>query len=282
MRRTLGFYNRAVVSASIVFWANCAVAQTLTKIETPPAASGQASIYSGEAGEHNGGREGDHITIGVGGLYRPAYMGARKYQFQPIPAIDIKRGRFFVNFQNGIGVAPVDNDFFAAGVGVVFLFDNYERKDVPNRFNKIDMGAGARGFVSVRQFGLEATAGLTKIFVGSTKGVIADFSLSRPIVVSERLFLTPAIGARWANAKHNDRFYGVNAGQAQESRLRQFRAGSGLLDAKAELGLQYQLTDHIGFGATGGITTLLGKVKDSPIVRKKTAPFGLGFLTYTF
>ncbi|PTW47950.1 outer membrane protein [Sphingomonas faeni] len=282
MRRKLGFFNRAVVSASVLFWANCAVAQRLTSIEAPPTASEPVSISSGEVGEHDGGREGDHVTIGVGGLYQPAYMGSRKYQFQPIPAIDIKHGKFFVNFQNGIGVAPVDNDFFTAGVGVVFLFDNYERKDVPNRFNKIDMGAGARGFVSVRQFGLEATAGLTKILVGSTKGVIADFSLSRPIMVSERLFLTPSIGTRWANAKHNDRFYGVNAGQAQESGLRQFRAGSGLLDAKAELGLQYQLTNHIGFGATGGVTTLLGKVKDSPIVRKKTAPFGLGFLTYTF
>lgn len=282
MRQTLGFFNRAVASASVLFWANCAVAQTSTKIETPATAPGQASIYFREAGEQGGAREGDHVTIGVGGLYQPVYMGSRKYQFQPIPAIDIKHGKFFINFQNGIGVAPVDNDFFTAGVGVVFLFDNYERKDVPNRFNKIDMGAGARGFVSVRQFGLEATAGLTKIFVGSTKGVIADFSLSRPTMVTERLFLTPAIGARWANAKHNDRFYGVDAGQAQESGLRQFRAGSGLLDAKAELGLLYRLTDHVGFGATGGVTTLLGKVKDSPIVRKKTAPFGLGFLTYTF
>lgn len=283
MRQTLGFRTRVIVSASALIWAGSAAAQTLTKIEPPLTAEpGQASGYPGELAGQDGGPDEDHITIGVGGLYQPAYMGSRKYQFQPIPAIDIKRGPFFVNFQNGIGVAPIESGAITAGVGVVLVTDNYERTDVPNRFNKIDMGAGARGFVSVRQFGLEATAGLTQIFAGSTKGMIADFSLSRPIVVNDRLFLTPSIGTRWANAKHNDRFYGVNARQAQESGLRQFRPGSGFLDAKAEFGLQYRLTDHIGLGAAGGITTLLGKVKDSPIVRKKTAPFGMGFLTYTF
>lgn len=282
MRQKPGFYNRVIVSASILLWTSSATAQTLTKIEPAVAAPEQASDYPAEAAEREGGSGEDHITIGVGGLYQPAYMGSRKYQFQPIPAIDIKRGSFFVNFQNGIGFAPVDTETFTAGVGVVAVFDNYERTDVPNRFNKIDMGAGARGFVSVRQFGLETTVGLTQIFAGSTKGMIADFSLSGPIMVNDRLFLTPSIGTRWANAKNNDRFYGVNARQSQESGLRQFRPGAGLLDAKAELGLQYRLTDHIGFGLSGGATTLLGKVKDSPIVRKKTAPFGMGFLTYTF
>jgi outer membrane protein len=202
MYQTLGLCSRAIISASVLFWTNSVVAQQITNTEVPPTAPGQASIYPGEPDDADSGREGDHITIGVGGLFQPDYMGARKYQFQPVPAIDIKRGRFFVNFQNGIGVAPVDNKVFTAGVGVVMVFDNYERKDVPNRFNKIDMGAGVRGFVSVRQFGLEATAGLTQIFAGSTKGMIADFSLSRPIMVNERLFLSPSIGTRWANAKN--------------------------------------------------------------------------------
>lgn len=281
MRRTLASLSRVMIAASVLSWAGAAAAQTLTKIEPPLAVTGETSEYSGERGA-GGGSSSDHITIGVGGMFRPAYMGAKKYQFQPLPAVDIKRGHFFVNFQNGIGFAPIDNETFTAGVGVVMVIDNYDRKDVPNRFNKITMGAGARGFVSVRRFGLEATAGLTQIFAGSTKGVIADFSLSRPIMVNERLFLTPSIGMRWANAKHNDRFYGVNALQSQDSGLRQFRPGAGLLDAKVELGLQYQLTDHIGLGAAGGVTTLLGDVKDSPIVRKKTAPFSMGFLTYSF
>jgi MipA family protein len=270
------FYTRAIVSAGALFWTTYAVAQTSTDIEPPLTALDPASAVEDD------GPEEDHFTIGLGGMYQPSYTGSRNYEFQPILALDFKRSSFFVNFEDGIGFAPIDNETFTAGAGVVVIFDNYEREDVPNRFNKVDMGAGARGFVSVRQFGFEATAGLTQIFAGSTKGMIADFGLSRDIVVNDRLFLTPSIGARWANAKHNDRFYGVNALQAQESGLQEFRPGAGLLDAEAELMLQYRLTDQIDIGLGGGVTTLLGNVKDSPIVTKKTAPSGMAFLTYTF
>lgn len=276
MRQTFRLCNRVIVSAGALFWTTCAVAQTSTEIEPPLSAPDPASV-----GEYDSPEE-DHLTIGLGGMYQPSYTGSSNYEFQPILALDFKRSNFFVNFEDGIGFAPIDNDTFTVGAGVVVIFDNYEREDVPNRFNKIDMGAGARGFVSVRQFGFEATAGLTQIFAGGTKGMIADFSLSRDIVVNDRLFLTPSIGARWANAKHNDRFYGVNALQAQESGLQEFRPGAGLLDAEAELMLQYRLTDQIGIGVGGGVTTLLGNVKDSPIVTKKTAPSGMAFLTYTF
>lgn len=278
MRKTLGFFNRAIVSVSVLFWAGSAVAQNATNIEMPGPAAEQSSVYRGEEGDD----DEDHFTIGAGGMYQPTYMGARKYEFQPILAVDIKYGRFFANFENGIGLTAIDNETVTVGAGAVVIFDNNERADVPNRFNKIDMGAGARGFVNVRKFGVEATVGVTQIFAGSTKGMIADFSLSREIMINDRLSINPSIGARWGNAKHNDRFYGVNLRQSQDSGLRQFRPGSGFLDAKAELGLQYELTDHIGLGVTGGVTTLLGDVKNSPIVRKKTAPFGMGFLTYTF
>lgn len=278
MRQTRAFYTRAIVSAGALFWASAAAAQTSTQLEPQLTAPGRASVYAGE----DEGAEADHITVGVGGMYQPAYMGARKYEFEPILALDIKRGRFFVNFEDGIGFAPIETETFTLGAGIVAVFDNYDREDVPNRANKIDVGAGARGFVSVRQFGFEATAGLTQIFAGSTKGMIADFSLSRDFMVGERLSLTPSIGARWGNAKHNDRFYGIDARQAQESGLAQFRPGAGFLDAEAELMLQYRLTNHIGLGAAGSVTTLLGDVKNSPIVRKKTAPSGMMFLTYTF
>lgn len=278
MHKIVGFFIRGIASASILWSSTSAVAQTSTDIEPPLKTRDGASIYSIE----ESGPEEDHITIGAGGMYQPAYMGSRNYEFQPILALDVKYGSFFVNFENGIGVAPIDNETFTIGAGIIAVFDSYDREDVPNRFNKIDLGAGARGFVSVRQLGFEATAGLTQIFAGNTMGMIADFSLSRDIMVSDRLFLTPSIGARWANAKHNDRFYGVNAGQALASGLPQFRPGASFLDAEAEVMLQYRLTDNIGIGVGGGVTTLLGNVKDSPIVRKKTAPSGTAFLTYRF
>lgn len=265
-----------VAALPFVFWHGVAQAQT-----EPPVNSSVAEAPSEGPPDGPDGPDGDHFAIGVGGIYQPAYMGSDKYRFQPLPAIDIKYGRFFADFQNGIGANLIDGETVTIGAGIV-MADNYRAKDVPKGIGKLKFGAGARGYVSVRQFGFEATAGVTKIFVGGTEGIVADFSLSRPIMVNDRLFLNPSIGTTWGDRKNNNRYFGVNAQQSLASGLPQFSTGSGLLNAKAELGLQYRLTDHIGLGLVGGVTTLLGDVKDSPIVKKKTAPFGIGFISYRF
>jgi MipA family protein len=225
--------------------------------------------------------QGNQFAIGVGGAYMPAHIGSKKYRFQPLPAIDIKYGRFFVTFEDGIGANLIDSETVTIGAGIT-MADNYRAKDVPKGIGKLSFGVGGRGFVKLRQFGFEATAGVTKIFAGSTGGILADFSLSRPIIVSDRIFLNPSIGATWANRRHNNRYFGVNAQQSLASGLSQFSTGSGFLDAKAELGLQYRLTDRIGLGLVGGVTTMVGNAKNSPIVEQKTSPFGIGFISYSF
>lgn len=278
MRQTIHVYGRMMLCAALLpmsCWAQGAAAQ-----EAPPSAD--APLMGPEEGPDGpGGPGGDHIAIGVGGMYQPAFVGAKKYRFQPLPAIDIKQGMFFANFQNGIGLAPVDNDILTAGVGITMM-DNYRKKDVPTGIDRVKFGGGVRGFVTVKQLGFEATVGVTQGVVGGTKGMIADFNLARPIMVNQRVFLMPSVTARWANAKHSNRFYGVDAQESAASGLAQFRPGSGLLDAQASLGLMYQFADHISFGMIGGAQTLLGDNSDSPIVKKKTAPFGLGFVSYSF
>ncbi|NWN22963.1 MipA/OmpV family protein, partial [Escherichia coli] len=87
--------------------------------------------------------------------------------------------------------------------------------------------------MSLKAAGFVATIGATKGFVGGTKGVIADASLSRPVSVSSRFMLIPTIAASWADRKHNDRFFGVSAAQSRASGLRQFRPGSGFNDVSA-------------------------------------------------
>ena len=278
MRRILPTCRGLILAAGAMLWTTSAIAQTSTEIRPPLTAHDEDDVYLEDGDDF----EGNHVTVGIGGMYQPRYMGARGYEFQPIIALDVKRGAFFANFEDGIGFAAIDNDTFTVGAGVVAIFDGYDREDVPNGFNKIDLGAGARGFVSARQSGFEATVGVTQIFAGSTKGLLADFSLARDIEVTDRLFISPSIGVTWANAKHNNRFYGVNSLQAAESGLPVFQPGAGFQEAEAEVMVQYRLTDHIGLGVAGGVSTLIGNVKDSPIVSKKTAPTGAFFLAYTF
>lgn len=261
-----------------------AMAIALLSAGVPSAAIAQERLADPTApadGPDGDGGNGDHVMIGVGGAYMPKHLGSQGSRFQPLPAVDIKWGRIFVNFQDGIGANLIDGEHFTIGAGFVPL-DGYRAKDVPDGVGKLSMGLGARGFVKARLSGFEATLGLTKVLTGNSQGMLADASLSYPIMATERLMLMPSIGTTWGSKKHNDRYFGITQAQSLASGLPQFNGKSGLIEAKAELGLHYRLSEKWMIGTIGGVSRLVGDVTDSPIVERKTRPFGIAFVGYSF
>lgn len=255
---------------SLAFWSLPVSAQDLSggARQSQPTASDEA-------------QDNSHFILGLGALYAPAYQGADKYRPLPLPAIDLKWGPFFANLRNGIGVNVVDNKVITAGASITFM-QGYRSKDAPVGIGGLSVGAGARGYVSLKAAGFIATFGGTKGIVGDNRGIVADATLAYPITVAPRVMIIPTIGTTWADAKYSDRYFGVNAMQSFASGLPQFRPGSGFKDASAMLNVSYRLTDHIILGASGGVTTLLGQVKDSPLVFHKTQPAGFLSLAYRF
>ena len=223
----------------------------------------------------------DHVIVGLGAGYAPAYEGADKYRGLPLPVIDVEWGPFFAN-SNGVGFNIVDTDFVTVGTSVMFM-PGYRRGDAPAGIGKLSNGAGGRAFVSLKVRGLVATVGGTRGVVGDIKGSVADASLSYPINVTPRFMLIPSIGTTWADAKYNNRYFGVDAEQSFASGLPQFVPGSGIKDASARLSMNYRLTERLNLGVSAGATTLLNKVKDSPIVFHRNAqPAGFLSISYRF
>lgn len=139
---------------------------------------------------------------------------------------------------------------------------------------------GARVFANYRSGALVSTIGVTQGVSGGTEGLIADARFSYSIGVSTKFFLTPTVGTTWANAKHNDRYFGVTAREATASGLTRYSAGAGFKDISAGLTASYRVTDRFTLSATSIVTTLLDEAKDSPIVQKRTRPTGVLALTY--
>jgi len=254
------------------------IAASLALLETTAQAQEGARVAQTEEPK----QDRNHVIVGLGAAYAPAYEGADKYRALPIPAIDVQWGPFFVDLHNGVGINIVDTDFLTAGTSLMFM-PGYRRGDAPQGIGKLSNGAGGRVFVSVKGGGFVATVGGTKGVSGGTKGTVADASLSYPISVTSRLTLIPTIGTTWADAKHNNRYFGVDAEQSFASGLPQFTPGSGIKDASAMISASYRLTDHFILGASAGATTLLNKVKDSPIVSHRNArPMGFVSVSYLF
>lgn len=255
-----------------------ALAVSLALLETPA----QAQEGSGVAQTEEPRQDRNHVILGLGAAYTPAYEGADKYRTLPLPAIDVKWGPFFVDLRNGVGINIVDTDFLTVGTSLMFM-PGYRRQDAPQGIGKLSNGAGGRVFVSLKGGGLVATIGATKGITGGTKGTLADASLSYPITLTPRLTLIPSIAATWADAKYNNRYFGVDPEQSFASGLPQFAPGSGVKDASAMISASYRVTDHFILGASAGATTLLNKVKDSPIVVHGNArPVGFVSVSYLF
>lgn len=226
-------------------------------------------------------RAQDHVVLGAGVAATPAYQGSKDYRVLPIPVIDIKRGWFFANLRNGVGVEPIDNETVTVGASAVFV-QGYRQRDVPAGVDKLSDGAGVRLFTTVRTGGFVATVGAVKVVSGGSKGAMVDGSLSYPIRMSSKIMLTPTFGATWADGKYNDRYFGVSAREAALSGLPRFTLGAGFKDVSATLTASYRLTDQISLSATGGVTQLLGEVKDSALVQKARQPLGVITLSYRF
>ncbi|TCM16603.1 outer membrane protein [Novosphingobium sp. PhB165] len=256
--------------------AGCAI---LVSVLWAPGAHAQSSVRMSQANTSDG--SDDHVIIGAGVSYAPTYQGSNDYRVLPLPALDVDLGPFYANLRNGIGVKVINTGGVTIGGGVAIM-PGYRAKDVPEGVGKLSWGVGGRMFASVAQGGVVATIGATKGFSGGTEGFVADASISYPVAVTPRLMVIPSVGTTWADSKYNDRYFGIDAEQSLASGLAQYKAGSGFKDASALLTASYRLTDRITLGISGGVTTLLGDAKDSPIVESKTQPTGFLTMGYRF
>src|SRR3546814_6838519 len=92
----------------------------------------------------------------------------------------------------------------------------------------------------------------------------------------------PTVGTSWANGKHMNRYFGIDAGEALASGLPLYRAGSGFKDVSGLVTASYRLDAHWSLGATGGVTRLLGDAADSPLNERRWQPSGFMSVAYTF
>lgn len=245
------------------------------------AAQAHAQDVDTAAAQDQAPRSADHVIVGMGALYAPAMEGGDKYRALPMPAIDVRKGRFFANLRDGVGAYIIDTDLVSVGASVTYT-QGYRSKDVPAGVGAVNFGAGGRGFISVHDQGVVFTLGATQGFVGGTKGLVADASLSYPITVTPRFTIIPSVGTTWANAKFNNRYFGINDVQSVASGLAAYTPGAGFKDATGSLTASYRVTDHIILSASGMVTRVLGADSRSPLVVHKTQPSGFVSVAYRF
>ena len=221
-------------------------------------------------------------TLGAGAAAMPRFYGSDEYAIQPAPLVDVQLGRFFARTGEGIGFSVIKNDRFAAGVSLNWI-QGYDSNDAPAGINEVDDALGARVFLSARFKGAVAMLAGTRAVTEADRGLLMSVSLAYPLHPTARLSITPSLAAAWGNEDYLDSYFGIDSLESAASGLDAYRpGGGGFRDLSLRVSVGYRITNKISAVGSVGVTHLLDKAADSPIVEHATQPIGLVGLTYTF
>lgn len=234
-------------------------------------------------------RSGRTVTIGPGLAYVPEFPGAKDLAIDFSPIINVRPLGEDAQYEapdDNFGFGIVGNENFVVGPTLNLQRGRDEDDaivgigDVKTTF---EAGAFAEGYLADHvRFRLSLRKGF-----GGHKGLVGDAGVDFIMGKASDTFhfsIGPRI--RYANARYQRAFYGVNAEQAAATGLAPYRPGGGLQSAGALAFANYQMSKAIGVQTYARYDRLLGDAKDSPLVLSDVGSrhqyeVGIG-LTYTF
>ncbi|MFJ3045984.1 MipA/OmpV family protein [Herbaspirillum chlorophenolicum] len=237
--------------------------------------------------------KGDVFTLGAGAAIGPRYSGSDQNRAGIGLALDYATSNgFFIGTKRGIGYGS-----HAGKVDYSIALGYREgRKDSnQNGFMGRSGSDYLRGMGEIKgsattllslgytvtdwlRLGLQAEVPLSQRDNGSA----LHFGASSPFYTSGADELTLGLTGSWGNRKYVQTYYGVTAAQSAASGFRQHGAKSGIYAYTLELGWKHKFDANWSLMASAGAMQLTGDAGDSPIVKRKTAPVGSVFVTYSY
>ncbi len=231
---------------------------------------------SAAAQERPADDDGDNLqlTAGVGVMSAPKYPGSSVRETRALPLINARYGRYFLGGAPGTGV-PL-------GLGVNLVEDPRWRLGVivgrdlrkPRQASDDSRLAGLGDIDSTTHLGLfggysqswwSVRGNVVSDAGGKHEGTTASLELEGRYRLTERLVLSGGPGLTWADKKHTQTFFGVNATQAANSGLAPYDANAGLSSLQISLGLEYRIDSHWFVSARASQESLRGDARRSPI-----------------
>ena len=226
----------------------------------------------------------NNVAVGLGVGVAPRYSGSDKYEFSAGPAFTVSNGTFFLD-QRGLGAQYRAETGTSAGLAVSY---DPGRKEKHNHDLK---GMGKIKGSALLNASLEQELGANLSVSGEGNFRIAgqkkrgnDYKLGLnghvPLGVADTL--TAGAAVHLGDRNYNQTYYGVNATQSQNSGKKEFHPKAGVYGYSANGGWQHQFDKNWSSMVVVERMNLSGKVKGSPIIKKKGSWTGMAGVQYQF
>lgn len=212
--------------------------------------------------------------LGLGAVVSDNPYAGRSTRYRPFPLITYDSDRFFFE---GItaGVHVLDTRALEIDFLIEANLDGMDAED----FGARELAANGIDRALLEDRKDSADAGFEMSFSGrygelkfqaladvldASGGYEASASYGVPFVLSERLELTPSVGAKWLSADRADYYYGILDEEIARG-VRSYRPGSVVIP-EVGVDLQYRLADRWLLLGNVKYRALPGKVEDSPLL----------------
>ncbi|MEF3695995.1 MipA/OmpV family protein [Desulfolutivibrio sp.] len=222
------------------------------------------------------------FTIGLGTMYKPAFLGSKDYQMMAFPNIKIEyKDRFFAS-PFGAGYKVIHNENFSIGPIIKLDFGRKEDNNNPFRIagkntnalrglGNVDATIELGGFVEYSigpfTYQLELRQGL-----GGHKGFIAETGLNlKGFIEKSGKPIMYSFGPRatFADANYNNAYFGISKNQSTNSGLSRYDAVAGLVSYGVAGFVAVPVMDSFSIGVFGGYDRLARVASDSPLIKKR-------------
>lgn len=214
------------------------------------------------------------LVIGIGGYTANEYLGSSKFEFGPMPILDVNwRDRIWLRGRT-LGVNAFKNDWLRFGP-LVRVDTGRDSGDSRNIKGVHDVNASAEfgGFIEGTHKlpgSLETLSLRLAIYQGVGGG--HDGMIIRPRLQYTRRFwlafyLQANIFANWANGPYMRSYFSITDADASRTKFNKYVAKSGFRDVGTSVAITFSFAEHWGVLLRGRYARLLGNAADSPIVR---------------
>lgn len=230
-------------------------------------------------------------TVAGGGVVGLAVLAGRQYQgsdasrVRVLPSLEYQWANgFFAGAQNGIGYNASSLPFMAYGARLTADFGRDENRNAALRgLGDVKARPALGVFFNVSPArALSLSSSLRYGSGNDREGLLVDLGASWGTALSPSLRLGASVATSWANANHQQSYFGVDAAQSARSGYARFTPGAGLKEVRLGTSLVYRVSPAWSLVGSVNYSELLGDARQSPIVREKAGVSGVLALGYSF
>jgi len=228
--------------------------------------------------------DGDHVTIGVGGIYNPTYRGSDDYRVSPVPVVQGQLAGIGINPRAGglaLDFIPDAKDAkIGFSLGPVATYSGNRANGIKDRVvraaGKLDeavevgVNAGVTAYKLLNPYdSLTLSADVKWDVAGAYKGMVWVPSISYVTPVSRGAFVAANVNAHHGDDKFSRYYYSVTPVQSAASGLPVYNARKGWDSVGGGLLVGVDLDGNLlngGFAvfAAGGYSKMLKSGKNTP------------------